>query len=152
MRSRPRRPWWSLACVLKWGVSSLMRAVSSATCTSGLPVSLAARALSLTTSALTEAAIIEIFLLVPECLTCGWALELSPPCALRTAKPRDYTAAGQHPGLAPIGRPARPAAGEPPPPAGPGPWRRSTSEASPHLPGRRRRPEPGPVRPPGPAV
>src|SRR5436853_5517026 len=39
-------------CVLKCGVSSLIRAVSSATCTSGEPVSLALRALVLTISAL----------------------------------------------------------------------------------------------------
>src|SRR5690606_17381676 len=39
MRSRPRREWWSLVCALKWPVSSLMRAVSKATWTSGDPVS-----------------------------------------------------------------------------------------------------------------
>lgn len=42
---------------LEVGVSSLIRAVSSATCTSGLPVSVALRALALTTSALIEDAI-----------------------------------------------------------------------------------------------
>ena len=52
MRSRPRREWWSLTCALKCGVSSLMRAVSSATWTSGEPVSLRARACAVTISVL----------------------------------------------------------------------------------------------------
>src|SRR3954449_7445123 len=37
--SRPRREWWSLLWVRRCSVSSLMRAVSSATCTSAEPVS-----------------------------------------------------------------------------------------------------------------
>src|SRR3954463_16447091 len=57
MRRRPRRPWWSLAWGLKWGVSSLMRAVRRATCTSGLPVSPVPRACAETISALVVASI-----------------------------------------------------------------------------------------------
>ena len=37
--SRPRREWWSFACVRRCSVSSLIRSVSSATCTSAEPVS-----------------------------------------------------------------------------------------------------------------
>src|SRR3954468_21768906 len=37
--SSPRREWWSLECVRRCSVSSLMRAVSSATWTRVLPVS-----------------------------------------------------------------------------------------------------------------
>ncbi len=42
--SNPRRLAWSLACVLKCSVRSLIRAVSKATCTSGDPVSCPPRA------------------------------------------------------------------------------------------------------------
>src|SRR5438105_1860242 len=41
--SRPRREWWSFLCSRRCSVSSLMRAVSSATWTSGDPVSLSPR-------------------------------------------------------------------------------------------------------------
>src|SRR4029453_3941899 len=37
--SSPRREWWSLACVRRCSVSSLIRSVSRATCTSAEPVS-----------------------------------------------------------------------------------------------------------------
>src|SRR5690242_12440756 len=41
--SRPRREWWSFLCSRRCSVSSLMRAVSRATWTSGDPVSLSPR-------------------------------------------------------------------------------------------------------------
>src|SRR6478609_6341960 len=41
--SRPRREWWSLGCVRRCSVSSFIRSVASAICTSAEPVSLSAR-------------------------------------------------------------------------------------------------------------
>src|SRR4249919_2189509 len=41
--SSPRREWWSLACVRRCSVSSLIRSVSRATWTSAEPVSPSAR-------------------------------------------------------------------------------------------------------------
>jgi hypothetical protein len=75
-----------------------MRAVSNATWTSGDPVSLAARALALTTSALIEVAIMVFslyFVLDPkdsnEVIDLRHPLEKPMACALQIAKQPDYS-------------------------------------------------------------
>src|SRR6218665_140134 len=142
MRSRPRRPWWSFAWVLKCGVSSLMRAVSRATCTSGLPVSLAARAFALTTSALMEDAIMSFLgRWAHRCtgwaglavLTCAGDRKWLPACVLHHAKPADYNPA-------PIFTPPTP---PPQPPGSPGGKGPADAPVGPGGEGLRRAPAPG---------
>src|SRR5579864_491575 len=57
MTSRPRLEWKSLLCVARCSVRFLMRSLSTATCTSGEPVSPSLRAYSLMTSCLRGSAI-----------------------------------------------------------------------------------------------